>query len=97
MKREKCSFFKKYIQYLGHLVSERGFEPLLEKLESIHKMPAPRTAKEVKQFLGLIGYYRKFVPHFPDILRPLTKLTHHNVVFEWTDQCAKHLTIFVNS
>ena len=89
MKREKCSFFKKHIQYLGHLVSERGFEPLPEKLESIRKMPAPRTAKEVKQFLGLIGYYRKFVPCFADISRPLTKLTHHNVVFEWTDQCYK--------
>ena len=89
MKHEKCSFFKKQIQYLGHLVSEKGFEPLPEKLESIRKMPAPRTAKEVKQFLGLIGYYRKFVPHFVDISRPLTKLTHHNVVFEWTDQCAK--------
>ena len=89
MKREKCSFFKKHIQYLGHLVSEKGFEPLPEKLESIRKMPAPRTAKEVKQFLGLIGYYRKFVPCFADISRPLTKLTHHNVVFEWTDQCSK--------
>ena len=89
MKREKCSFFKKHIQYLGHLVSERGFEPLLEKLESIRKMPAPRTAKEVKQFLGLIGYYRKFVTHFADISRPLTKLTCHNVAFEWTDQCSK--------
>ena len=75
MKCEKCSFFKKHIQYLGHLVSEKGFEPLQEKLESIHKMPAPRTAKEVKQFLGLIGYYRKFIPCFVDISRPLTKLT----------------------
>ena len=89
MKHEKCSFFKKHIQYLGHLVSERGFEPLPEKLESIRKMPAPRTAKEVKQFLGLIGYYRKFVPRFADISRPLTKLTRHNVVFEWTEQCSK--------
>ena len=89
MKREKCSFFKKHIQYLGHLVSEDGFELLLEKLESIRKMPAPRTAKEVKQFLGLIGYYRKFVPCFADISRPLTKLTRHNVVFEWTEQCSK--------
>ena len=89
MKCEKCSFFKKHIQYLGHLVSEREFEPLPEKLESIRKMPAPRTAKEVKQFLGLIGYYRKFVPRFADISQPLTKLTHHNVVFEWTDQCSK--------
>ena len=75
MKREKCSFFKKHIQYLGHLVLEKGFELLPEKLESICKMPAPRTAKDVKQFLGLIGYYRKFVPHFADISRPLTKLT----------------------
>ena len=89
MKREKCSFFKKHIQYLGHLVSEKGFEPLPEKLESIRKMPAPRTAKEVKQFLGLIGYYQKFVPRFVDISRPLTNLTCHNVAFEWTDQCAK--------
>ena len=89
MKHEKCSFFKKHIQYLGHLVLEKGFEPLPEKLESIRKMPAPRTAKEVKQFLGLIGYYRKFVPRFADISRPLTKLTCHNVTFEWTDQCAK--------
>ena len=45
MKREKCSFFKKHIQYLGHLVSEKGFEPLPEKLESIRKMPAPRTGQ----------------------------------------------------
>ena len=89
MKRKKCSFFKKHIQYLGHLVSEKEFKPLLEKQESIRKMPAPRTAKEVKQFLGLIGYYRKFVPCFADISRPLTELTHHNVVFERTDQCAK--------
>ena len=89
MKWEKCSFFKKHIQYLRHLVLERGFEPLPEKLESIHKMPAPRTAKEVKQFLGLIGYYRKFIPHFADISRPLTKLTCHNVKFEWTEQCTK--------
>ena len=75
MKHEKCSFFKKHIQYLVHLVSEKGFEPLPEKLESIRNMPAPRTAKEVKQFLGLIGYYQKFFPRFADISRPLTKLT----------------------
>ena len=59
------------------------------RLESICKMSAPRTAKEVKQFLGLIGYYQKFVPCFADISRPLTKLTHHNITFDWTEQCAK--------
>ena len=89
MKREKCSFFKKHIQYLGHLVSERSFEPLPEKLRSIKNMLAPRTAKEVKQFLGLIGYYWKFVTRFVDISRLLTKLTRQNVTFEWTEQCQK--------
>ena len=62
MKREKSSFFKRHIQYLGHLVSEEGFEPLPEKLEAVRVMPHPKSAKEVKQFLGLIGYYRKFIP-----------------------------------
>ena len=52
-------------------------------------MPAPCTAKEVKQFLGLIGYYQKFVPQFVDMSRPLTKLTRHNVTFDWTEQCQK--------
>ena len=89
MKREKCAFFKKHIQYLGHLVSDKGFEPLPEKLEAIKKMPPPTTSKEVKQFLGLIGYYRKFVPQFSDISQPLTKLTRHDTPFEWTGQCDK--------
>ena len=75
MKQQKSSFFKKHIQYLGHLVSEQGFEPLPEKLEAIHKMPHPKTPKEVKQFLGLIGYYRKFILRFSDLSRPLTRLT----------------------
>ena len=75
MKREKSSFFKKHIQYLGHLVLEQGFEPLPEKLEAIRNMPHPKTPKEVKQFLGLIGYYRKFIPRFSNLSRPLTRLT----------------------
>ena len=86
MKRQKLSFFKKHIQYLGHLVSEQGFEPLPEKLEAIRNMPHPKTSKEVKQFLGLIGYYRKFIPRFSDLSRPLTRLTRHNSKFDWTPQ-----------
>ena len=89
MKREKSSFFKKHIQYLGHLVSEQGFEPLPEKLEAIRSMPHPKTPKEVKQFLGLIGYYQKFIPRFSDLSRPLTHLTRHDSKFDWTPQCQK--------
>ena len=72
---------------LGHLISADGIQPLPEKLESIAKMPAPKNPKEVKQFLGLIGYYRKFVPRFADISRVLTQLTKKDVEFKWTPKC----------
>ena len=89
LKLQKCSFFKKHIQYLGHIISDEGIQPLPEKLESIRKMPTPQTAKQVKQFLGLVGYYRKFVPCFADISRPLTKLTKKNEPYNWTTECDK--------
>ena len=88
-KLEKCCFFKKHRQYLGHLISADGIQPLPEKLESIAKMPAPKNPKEVKQFLGLVGYYRKFVLRFADISRVLTHLTKKDVEFKWTPECEK--------
>ena len=78
---------KKHIQYLGHIVSGEGITPLPEKLSSIKRMLPPKTPKEIKQFLGLIGYYRKFVPRFSDLARPLNALTKNNTKFEWTPQC----------
>ena len=87
LKLEKCCFFKKHIQYLGHLISADGIQPLPEKLESIAKMPAPKNPKEVKQFLGLVGYYGKFIPRFADISWVLTHLTKKDVEFKWTPEC----------
>ena len=92
LKLEKCCFFKKHIQYLGQLISADGIQPLPEKFESIAKMPAPKNPKEVKQFLGLVGYYRKFVPRFADISRVLTHLTKKDVEFKWTPECKKLLS-----
>ena len=89
LKLQKCSFFKKHIQYLGHLLSDEGIQPLPEKLESIAKMPTPKNAKQVKQFLGLVGYYRKFVPRFADISKILTKLTQKDEDLKWTTECDK--------
>ena len=97
LKLEKCCFFKKHIQYLGHLISADGIQPLPEKLESIAKMPAPKTPKEVKQFLGLVGYYRKFVPRFADISRVLTHLTKKDVEFKWTVECENCFQILKGS
>ena len=59
LKEIQCNLLKRHIQYLGHIVSGEGITPLPEKLDSIQKMLPPETPKEVKQFLGLIGFYRK--------------------------------------
>ena len=87
LKRSKCDFMKTQIQYLGHHISSDGIQPLPEKLESIKNMPAPWNTKEVKQFLGLAGYYCKFVPQFSDLSRPLTRLTREDILFKWTKEC----------
>ena len=81
VKRSKCDFFKSQIHYLGHLISEDGISPLPDKLDSIKNMPPSKCAKEIRQFFGLTGYYRKFVPRFADISRPLTGLTRKETTF----------------
>ena len=96
LKEVKCNFLKKHIQYLGHIVSE-GITPLPEKLDSIQKMLPPKTPKEVKQFLVLIGYYRKFVPRFSDLARPLNALTRKNVEFKWTQICQESFDLLKTS
>ena len=87
LKESKCSFLKAHIQYLGHIISGEGIEPVPEKLESLNEMPPPTTQKEVIQFLGLAGYDRKFVPKYSDIARPLTDLTKKDTQFNWTERC----------
>ena len=87
LKEVRCNFLKKHIQYLGHIVSGKGITPMPEIMACIQEMPPPKTPKEVKQFLGLIGYYQKFVPRFSDLARPLNALTRKNVSFEWTPIC----------
>ena len=61
--------------------------PLPEKLSSIQKMLQSKTPKEINQFHGPIGYYRKFLPRFSDLMRPLNALTRKNTKFEWTPKC----------
>ena len=97
MKRSKCNFFKKHIHYLEHLISADGIQPLKDKLDMIHDMPAPCNSKEVKQLLGLAGYYRKFVLCFADLSRPLAQLTCKNRVFEWMHECRKAFDILKQS
>ena len=70
---EKCVFLKSQVQYLGHLLSGAGIEPVPEKLQALKEMAEPSCAKGVKIYLGFVGYYRKFIPKYSDRAKPLTE------------------------
>ena len=83
-KLNKYHFFSKEIQYLGHILSTKDIWPLPSKMQAIQKMHPPTTPKRVHAFLGLVGYYRKFIINFMKIAKPLTLLTHQQAKFNWT-------------
>ena len=85
--KRKCNFLKAHVQYLGHYIPGQGLEPVPEKLESLQNMPPPTDLTETRKFLGFVGYYRKFIPKYSDIARPLTNLTRKDVPFEWSKAC----------
>ena len=84
LKLSKWHFFSKEIQYLGHILSTKGIHPLPLKTWPIQKMHLPTTPKQVFAFLGLVGYYRKFIKDFTKMAKQLTLLTRQQVKFEWT-------------
>ena len=84
MKLSKCNFFMKEMQYLGHILSTKGIKPLPSKTKAIQNMHPPKMPKQIHPFLGLIGYYRKFIKNFVKLPKPLTLLTHQQAKFEWT-------------
>ena len=85
MKLSKCHFFAKEIQYLGHILGKEGIKPVPAKTEAIKVMHPPVNPKQVRAFLGLVGYYRKFIRNFTKIAKPLTMLTQMDVKFEWKE------------
>ena len=86
-KFSKCEFWLEEVAFLGHVVSKAGVQVDPKKIEAITEWPRPTTVTEVRNFLGLAGYYRRFVKDFSRIAAPLTRLTQKNVKFVWTDRC----------
>jgi hypothetical protein len=84
VKRSKCSFAKRQISYLGYVISSSGVSTCPKKIAAVLKWLVPSSFKELRSFLGLAGYYRKFVKHFGIISRPLTDLLKKNELFIWT-------------
>ncbi|KAF5765311.1 putative nucleotidyltransferase, Ribonuclease H [Helianthus annuus] len=82
-KFSKCDFWLREVHFLGHVVNKDGIHVDPSKVDSIRNWPAPRTPTEIRQFLGLAGYYRRFIKDFSKIAQPLTMLTQKGVVYRW--------------
>ncbi|GKB07194.1 putative reverse transcriptase domain-containing protein [Tanacetum coccineum] len=85
-KFSKCEFWIPKVQFLGHVIDSEGIHVDPAKIESIKDWASPKSPTEIRQFLGLAGYYRRFIEGFSKIAKPMTKLTQKKVKFEWGDK-----------
>jgi len=89
----KCCFVARSITFLGHVVSERGAKPDPGKIDAVVHFPEPRTVIDVRSFLGLTGYYRKYVQGYSRLASPLFDLMRKDVVFVWSQDCQRAFDI----
>nr|GEX32209.1 transposon Ty3-I Gag-Pol polyprotein [Tanacetum cinerariifolium] len=82
-KFSKCEFWIPKVQFLGHVIDSRGIHVDPAKVKSIKDWASPKTPMEICQFLGLVGYYRRFIEGFSKIAKPMTNLTQKKVMFDW--------------
>ncbi|GJW69770.1 putative reverse transcriptase domain-containing protein, partial [Tanacetum coccineum] len=85
-KFSKCDFWLSKVQFLGHVIDSEGIHVDPAKIESIKDWESPKTPTEIRQFLGLAGYYRRFIEGFSKISKPMTKLTQKSVKFNWGEK-----------
>lgn len=91
LKPAKCSLFHRQVTYLGHIVSEHGVATNPAKIHEVQAWPPPTSVQEVRRFIGLASYYRRFVKDFASIAEPLHSLTKKNALFQWR---AEHQAVF---
>ena len=88
-KLSKCEFWLEQVSFLGHVISKEGLAVDSKKIDAVVNWGSPQNAAEIRSFLGLAGYYRRFVKGFSAMAAPLTKLTRKNVPFVWTEECER--------
>ena len=87
-KQTKCKFWLKSVEFLVHVVSEKGISVDPSKVQAVKDWPIPKSVTEIRSFLGLAGYYQRLVQDFSRITGPLTKLTQKEEKYVWTTDCA---------
>ena len=92
LKSTKCHLFRTSVPFLGHVVGRRGLECDPRKIEDVKSWPVPDCLKSVRQFLGFVGYYRRSIPSFADLAKPLVALTGKDVPFIWRPACSTAFT-----
>lgn len=85
-KLEKCNFLQKEVKLLGHIVSTEGIKMDPNKIEAIKNFPAPKTVKQLRAFLGLLNYYRKFIQNYGELTKSLNDLLCKGCYFKWTER-----------
>ena len=85
-KKEKCELFVTSVSFLGHRISSEGISMESSKVQAIMEWPVPRNVNEIQQFLGLSGYYRKFIANFSGICAPISELLSNKVPFNWNQR-----------
>ena len=86
-KFSKCEFWLKEVGYLGHVISREGIAVDPTKVVFVTKWVAPTSVGEIRSFLGLAGYYRRFIENFSRIAKPMTELLKKDTKFKWTEEC----------
>ncbi|KAK1614477.1 hypothetical protein QYE76_019994 [Lolium multiflorum] len=86
-KFSKCEFWLESVEFLGHVITKEGIAVNPSKVQSVLEWKSPKSAKEIRGFLGMAGYYRRFIEGFSKIAGPMTKLLKKNTPFVWTDEC----------
>lgn len=92
LRLKKCFFFQGQINYLGHEINCEGVRPDVNKIKAVEKFPVPKSVREVRQFMGLTSYFRKYIERFAIIAQPITKLTKKDFEFMWGDEQERAFT-----
>lgn len=87
LKPNKCSFALKEVHYLGHVITKTGVKADVAKTDAVKTFPTPKSTKDVRSFLGLCNYYRKFIQGYSSLISPLTALLRKDVKFKWSEEC----------